>query len=98
VVRDLYKFVEYFSLQKQKPTMPHLIEPINSPISPTKMVSSNNAPFIVSIEGNIGAGKSTMCSVISRIIETESGKIEIDGVETARVNLETLRSKITVIP
>ena len=39
-----------------------------------------------------------MCLVISRILELEQGKIEIDGIETSKVNLNTLRSKITVIP
>ena len=52
----------------------------------------------VGVVGRTGAGKSTMCLVISRILELEQGKIEIDGIETSKVNLNTLRSKITVIP
>ena len=72
-MRDLYKLVEYFSVQKQKqkPAMPHLIDSTNSPISPTKMMSSNNSPFIVSIEGNIGAGKSTMLQFFKKYSEVE---------------------------
>ena len=70
-MRDLYKLVEYFSVQKQKPTMPHLIDSTNCPISPTKMMSSNNSPFIVSIEGNIGAGKSTMLQFFKKYSEVE---------------------------
>jgi ABC-type multidrug transport system fused ATPase/permease subunit len=48
--------------------------------------------------GRTGAGKSTMCLVLSRIIELESGTISIDGVEASKVSLEKLREKITVIP
>ena len=75
MVRDLFKFVEYFSVQKQTQTstMPHLMDSTNSPIpmSPTKMMSSNNSPFIVSIEGNIGAGKSTMLQFFKKYSEVE---------------------------
>ena len=74
-MRDLYKFVDNFSVQKQKqtPTMPHLMDSTNSPIpmSPTKTMSSNNSPFIVSIEGNIGAGKSTMLQFFKKYSEVE---------------------------
>lgn len=73
VVRDLYKLVDYFSVPKQKqtPTMPHLMETSKSPISPTKRMSCNNSPFIVSIEGNIGAGKSTMLQFFKKYSEVE---------------------------
>jgi len=43
------------------------------------------------IVGRTGAGKSTLCLVMSRILELESGKVEIDGVETANINLQKLR-------
>lgn len=36
----------------------------------------------VGVVGRTGAGKSTMCLVLSRIIELESGSITIDGIET----------------
>jgi len=73
VVRDLYKLIDYFSVPKQKqtPTMPHLMETSKSPISPTKRMSCNNSPFIVSIEGNIGAGKSTMLQFFKKYSEVE---------------------------
>jgi len=37
----------------------------------------------VGVVGRTGAGKSTMCLVLSRIIELESGAISIDGIETS---------------
>merc|ERR1719359_1184734 len=39
-----------------------------------------------------------MSLVMSRICEVESGAIEIDGVDSAQVDLTKVREKITVIP
>jgi len=39
-----------------------------------------------------------MCLALCRLIEYESGTVIIDGIEVNKVDLETLRSKITVIP
>jgi ATP-binding cassette, subfamily C (CFTR/MRP), member 1 len=52
----------------------------------------------VGLCGRTGAGKSTISMAISRIVELFSGQIEIDGVDISKVDLHTLRSKITVIP
>jgi ABC-type multidrug transport system fused ATPase/permease subunit len=35
---------------------------------------------------------------LSRILELEKGSIEIDGLEIGKLDLQGLRSKITVIP
>lgn len=48
--------------------------------------------------GRTGSGKSTICISISRIVELFSGKITIDGVDISKLNLNYLRSRITVIP
>jgi len=44
-----------------------------TPVSPTKTMqnSSNNRPFVVSIEGNIGAGKSTMLKFFEQYRDVE---------------------------
>jgi len=39
-----------------------------------------------------------MALCLSRILELDTGAILIDGVEISKVDLKTLRSKITVIP
>jgi len=52
----------------------------------------------VGIVGRSGCGKSTMGLALSRILEVDSGQVLIDGVEVNKVDLETLRSRITVIP
>ena len=52
----------------------------------------------IGIAGRTGSGKSTICISISRIVELLSGKITIDGVDISDLNLNYLRSRITVIP
>lgn len=52
----------------------------------------------VGIVGRTGAGKSTICLTLSRIIEPENGCIEIDSIDISKVDLATLRKKVTVIP
>jgi ABC-type multidrug transport system fused ATPase/permease subunit len=52
----------------------------------------------IGVVGRTGAGKSTLCLALSRILETEKGKIEIDGINTANINIDILRGKLTVIP
>lgn len=52
----------------------------------------------VGIVGRTGAGKSTIAQTLSRLLELESGSIEIDGVDIASIRLQELRSKVTVIP
>jgi ABC-type multidrug transport system fused ATPase/permease subunit len=52
----------------------------------------------VGVCGRTGSGKTTLAKLIFRLMEVEDGKIEIDGLDISRVQLATLRSKITMIP
>lgn len=52
----------------------------------------------VGIVGRTGAGKSTVSIALSRLLETESGVILIDGIDISRVPLLTLRERVTMIP
>ena len=52
----------------------------------------------VGICGRAGAGKTTISMALSRIVEIESGKIIIDGVNISEIDMCSLRSKMTVIP
>jgi len=52
----------------------------------------------IGVVGRTGAGKSTICLAISRIVEIFEGAIFIDGIDIAQIRLEDLRSKITFIP
>mmetsp|Transcript_20598 Transcript_20598/g.27816 ORF Transcript_20598/g.27816 Transcript_20598/m.27816 type:complete len:96 (+) Transcript_20598:445-732(+) len=51
----------------------------------------------IGVVGRTGAGKSSMLVAISRIAELQSGKIVVDGVDIASLELSELRSRITVI-
>ncbi|EJC98299.1 P-loop containing nucleoside triphosphate hydrolase protein [Fomitiporia mediterranea MF3/22] len=51
----------------------------------------------VGIVGRTGAGKSSMALALLRAIKTE-GKVYYDGIATDEINLDTLRSNITLIP
>ena len=41
----------------------------------------------IGVVGRTGAGKSTLSLVLLRILELESGKIEIDGVDISKISL-----------
>jgi ABC-type multidrug transport system fused ATPase/permease subunit len=50
------------------------------------------------VVGRTGAGKSTLCLSLCRILEAEAGKIVIGGRDIATVPLPILRKNITIIP
>ncbi len=52
----------------------------------------------VGIVGRTGAGKTTLFQMLYRFINVHAGSIEIDGVNIASVDLETLRSRLAIIP
>ena len=52
----------------------------------------------IGVVGRTGAGKSTICMALTRIVELDGGSIEIDGKDIAKVPLENLREQITMIP
>ena len=52
----------------------------------------------VGVVGRTGAGKSTISIALTRIVELMGGKIEIDGVDIAKLDIADLRNQITMIP
>ena len=51
----------------------------------------------VAIVGPTGAGKTTLVNLIMRFYEVDGGRITLDGVDTATMNREHLRSKIGMV-
>ncbi|KAI1307616.1 ATP-binding cassette sub-family C member 4 [Halotydeus destructor] len=58
---------------------------------------SVEAGLKVGVVGRTGAGKSSLISVLFRLVEPE-GVIEIDGINVGLIGLHDLRSKISIIP
>lgn len=52
----------------------------------------------IGIVGRTGAGKSTLCVALTRIVEAEGGSIKFDGVNIGDINLRQVREKVTIIP
>ncbi|GLE01066.1 hypothetical protein PINS_up009879 [Pythium insidiosum] len=52
----------------------------------------------VGVCGRTGSGKSSLMSVLFRVVEVASGKVMIDGVDISTLPIPALRSKLTIIP
>ncbi|KAJ3319291.1 hypothetical protein HDV06_006399 [Boothiomyces sp. JEL0866] len=52
----------------------------------------------IGVVGRTGSGKSTLVSAFFRIIEASKGQIFIDGQDIAKIGLNTLRSRLQMIP
>jgi len=50
------------------------------------------------IVGTSGAGKSTIVRLVTRLLETDSGRILLDGVPISQLPLSTVRQAIAVVP
>lgn len=48
--------------------------------------------------GRTGAGKSSMTVALFRLIEADSGSINIDGIDIGQIGLHQLRNKVTILP
>lgn len=51
----------------------------------------------IAIVGPSGGGKTTMCSLLSRFYELNSGRITLDGVDINDIELKSLRNAIGVV-
>jgi len=53
---------------------------------------------IVALVGPSGAGKTTIVNLVPRFYSPQSGRIELDGVDLANVQLAALRGAIAIVP
>ncbi|KAI8865912.1 hypothetical protein GQ42DRAFT_105945, partial [Ramicandelaber brevisporus] len=52
----------------------------------------------IGIVGRTGAGKSSLGLLLLRMLEAESGSIEIDGIDINKIGLQDLRKNVVIIP
>lgn len=52
----------------------------------------------IALVGPSGSGKSTIVSLLMRFYDIQSGKILIDGTDISEVEIESLRSQISLVP
>ena len=72
-----------------RPELPDVLREMSVTIRPGEKVG---------IVGRTGAGKSSLLVALFRIVELKAGSISIDGVDISSVPLETLRSRLSIIP
>jgi ATP-binding cassette subfamily B protein len=51
----------------------------------------------IAFVGPSGAGKTTICSLLPRFYEIDSGRISIDGMDVRKMTLESLRKQIGIV-
>jgi len=69
--------------------LPYVLNNVSFKINPNTKIA---------IVGKSGAGKSSLSSVLFRLVEPSDGTILIDGIDIAQLGLKELRSAITIIP
>ncbi len=56
-----------------------------------------DAGEVIAIVGPTGAGKTTLASLIPRFYDASAGRILIDGIDTRKITLESLRRHISIV-
>jgi len=56
------------------------------------------AGSVLGVVGPVGAGKTTLASLIPRLLEVPEGTLLLDGVDVNRIPLRTLRAAIAMVP
>jgi ATP-binding cassette subfamily B protein len=68
------------------------------PSALSKISFSVTSGQTLGVVGPTGCGKTTLCHLISRLLDTTEGGLFIDGVDIRQIPLETLRAHMAVVP
>lgn len=71
------------------PELPYVLRGVNLVAQPGETIA---------VVGSSGAGKTTLVSLLPRFYEASRGIIYIDGHETARVTVDSLRRSMAIVP
>lgn len=74
---------------RYRPHLPPVLKSINLEFLPRQRVA---------IVGRTGAGKSTILSVLFRLVEPTAGQILVDGVDICELGLADLRTRLAIVP
>jgi ATP-binding cassette subfamily C (CFTR/MRP) protein 1 len=74
---------------KYRPTTPYVLRGVDLELRPREKVG---------VAGRTGSGKSTLVAALYRLPDVMEGRIEIDGVDIARLPLHALRDALSIIP
>ncbi|KAI0371903.1 multidrug resistance-associated ABC transporter [Pilatotrama ljubarskyi] len=72
-----------------RPGLPPVLKGVSFDVKPGEKVG---------IVGRTGAGKSSLLQALFRIVNVQSGSIEIDGRNIAEIGLEVLRGRLALVP
>jgi len=74
---------------RYRPKLNLVLSGINAQIRPGEQIG---------IVGRTGAGKTTLAMAIFRLVEPCDGRIQIDGIDLARLGLRDIRSRLSIVP
>ena len=74
---------------RYRPGLPLVLKGLTLSINPGEKIG---------IVGRTGAGKSSLVTAVLRLVELDEGAVYVDSIDVSKVGLNTLRSKVAVIP
>ncbi|CUM57292.1 uncharacterized protein AC631_05781 [Debaryomyces fabryi] len=72
-----------------RPELPLVLKDLDVNIKPMEKIG---------VCGRTGAGKSSIMMALYRLVELNSGSVEIDGIDISTLGLNNLRSRLSIIP
>ena len=74
---------------KYRPELPDVLKGLTLSVGASEKIG---------VVGRTGAGKSSIMIALFRMVELSGGRIVIDGVDTSKIGLHDLRSRMSIIP